>query len=319
MEAMKLSSSLDERKQIRAQCNEAMAVANRIKNADPWTPLVAPNSSSSRHERVGHWAARVAGTARPDPAYEYSTRSNTSHGDLFSTTGPIDGLATSGKSSASSLSAFLHVSDVSSTVPSFKQGARQGPTPLINLSEDASPFHVPSAITDASHKDSSNAQIDRDHHPKSVSNDGLKSAASPHSSSLHPQSKAPESQTAALTPSTAPHSQIHRLREPISSRKLPPRESIILLKASIVNGFKFPPWDKAPSADEFVSAEGAAPYTYIIQSSEGVSSKILTGTGTLGISVCLHTNSSSFSVGCVPKTLSRHPRSSPTAGLVLGQ
>jgi calpain-7 len=318
MEAMKLSSSLDERKQIRTQCNEAMAVANRIKSTDSWTPLVAPNSSSSRHERVGHWAAHVAGTATPDPAYGSSTRSNTSHGDLFSTTGPIDGLATSGKSSASSLSAFLHASDVSSTVPSFKQEARQGLMPLIDLSDDASLFHIPSAITDASHKDSSNAPIDRDH-PKSVSNDGLKSSVSPHSSSPRPQSKAPEPQTAALTPSTAPHSQIHRLREPISSRKLPPRESIILLKASIVNGFKFPPWDKAPSADEFVSEEGAAPYTYIIQCSERASSKMLTGTGTLGISVCLHTNSSSFSVGCVPKTLSRHPRSSPMAGLVLGQ
>jgi hypothetical protein len=134
--------------------------------------------------------------------------------------------------------------------------------PLIGLSNDAFPIDVPSAITDASHEDSSNANIDRDNHPKYGHDSVLKSSAVPQPSSAESQPGVPESQTAALMPSTAPYSQIHRLREPISNRKLPAKESIILLKASIVNGFKFPPWDKTPSADEFVS-EGEAVYTYI--------------------------------------------------------
>jgi hypothetical protein len=71
------------------------------------------------------------------------------------------------------------------------------------------------------------------------------------------QPKLPTAGTPALAPSAASYSQIHRLPEPVSSRKLPPKESIILLKASMVNGFKFPPWDKTPSADEFALQEGA--------------------------------------------------------------
>ncbi|KAI4668487.1 uncharacterized protein J4E78_002314 [Alternaria triticimaculans] len=261
MEAIQLSSNPDERKELKAQCSEMLTRADRIKADDTWTPLVKPQSSNSRDERVGQWAKEVAGTATPGTTFEDSTsRSNTSRWALSSTTGPIDGPATSGKSSAFSFSAFVHQSDLSSAVPSFQQDARRDLMPLIDLSDDAFPIDVPSAVTDASHEDSSNAKIDRDNHPKNGHEFVLNSSAVPQPSSAESQSGVPGSQTAALTPSTAPHSQIHRLREPISSRKLPTKESIILLKASTVNGFKFPPWDKTPSADEFVS-EGEAAYT----------------------------------------------------------
>jgi len=279
MEAIQLSSNPDERKELKAQCSEMLTRADRIKADETWTPLVKPQPSSSRDERVGQWAKEVAGTATPGTSFEDSTtRSNTSRWALSSTTGPIDGPAASGKSSASSFSAFVHQSDLSSAVPSFQQDARRDLMPLIDLSDNAFPIDVPSAVTDASHEDSSDANIDRDNHPKNGHEFVLNSSAVPQPSSAESQPGVPESQTAALTPSTAPHSQIHRLREPISSRKLPTKESIILLKASTVNGFKFPPWDKTPSTDEFVS-EGEAAYTYVTRWSCRGHSDILIATG----------------------------------------
>jgi calpain-7 len=264
MKALKLSSNPDEKKQIKAQCGEMMNVADRIKKTETWTPLVAPQPSNARDERVGRWAAQVAGSTTPGIAFgDSTTRSNTSRGDLSSTTGPVSGPAASGKSSASSSSAFIHHSDVSSTVPSIKQAIYEDSMPLIDLSDDPVPVDTPSAITDVWHEDSSNAKIGHDHHTKDIHNVELDPSATPHFPVPQPQPKAPAPQAADLTPSTVPHAQIHRLREPVSSRKLPAKESIILLKASIVNGFKFPPWDKMPSAHEFTSEEGVAPYTYI--------------------------------------------------------
>lgn len=274
MKALKLSSNQDEKKQLKAQCGEMMNVADRIKNTETWTPLVAPHPSSSRDERVGQWAAHVAGSATPGTVFEDSTtRSNTSRCDISSTTWPADGRAASGKSSASSLSAFVHHRDVSSTVSLVKQAVCSGFIPLIDLSDDTFQVDVPSTFTDALHKDGPGAKNGYDHHTKDVRNAELNSSATPHSSSSHPQPKAPSPQTAALTPAIVPQTQIHRLREPISSRKLPAKESIILLKASVVNGFKFPPWDKTPSADEFISEEGVAPYTYSIPCLKQGSSK----------------------------------------------
>ncbi|OJD21454.1 hypothetical protein ACJ73_07203 [Blastomyces percursus] len=42
-----------------------------------------------------------------------------------------------------------------------------------------------------------------------------------------------------------------RLREPVSTRNLSNREQIILLEASKLNGFVFPPWSAVPNASEF--------------------------------------------------------------------
>ncbi|KAF9731412.1 PALB protein [Paraphaeosphaeria minitans] len=55
-------------------------------------------------------------------------------------------------------------------------------------------------------------------------------------------------------------SHVRKLREPVSSRKRTTKEEIILLKASLVNGVKCPPWDKIPSADEF-AADGSGFFT----------------------------------------------------------
>jgi calpain-7 len=63
--------------------------------------------------------------------------------------------------------------------------------------------------------------------------------------------------------STAPYSRIRRLAEPVSVRKRSKREDIILLKASMVNGFKCPPWDKHPPPSEFVPQQDAELFMYV--------------------------------------------------------
>jgi calpain-7 len=51
------------------------------------------------------------------------------------------------------------------------------------------------------------------------------------------------------------------LIEPKSDRKLPTSEQIILLRASQLNGFKFPPWTNAPQDSDFRLSSGQEPFT----------------------------------------------------------
>jgi calpain-7 len=60
-------------------------------------------------------------------------------------------------------------------------------------------------------------------------------------------------------PAAAAH--VHRLKEPVSTRKRATKEEILLLRASVVNGCKFPPWQKNPSSSEFVLEDGSEPFT----------------------------------------------------------
>ncbi|KAH8724621.1 hypothetical protein GQ44DRAFT_750131 [Phaeosphaeriaceae sp. PMI808] len=59
----------------------------------------------------------------------------------------------------------------------------------------------------------------------------------------------------STTLSSTSYSRIRRLVEPLSTRKRSRREDIILLKASMVNGFKCPPWAKNPPPSEFVPSQ----------------------------------------------------------------
>ncbi|KAF2793360.1 calpain-like protease palB/rim-13 [Melanomma pulvis-pyrius CBS 109.77] len=60
---------------------------------------------------------------------------------------------------------------------------------------------------------------------------------------------------------TVSHPRVRKLEPPISTRKLTRKEAILLLKASVVNGFKCPPWDKNPASSEFALVEGYDLYT----------------------------------------------------------
>lgn len=57
--------------------------------------------------------------------------------------------------------------------------------------------------------------------------------------------------------------QVRLLKEPVNSRKLPTKEQILLLKASYLNGVRFPPWDGPPSDSEFVWKPGEDLFTYV--------------------------------------------------------
>ncbi|KAK5125229.1 hypothetical protein LTR85_000905 [Meristemomyces frigidus] len=67
------------------------------------------------------------------------------------------------------------------------------------------------------------------------------------------QSTRPNGQPAPSNISTAPQTtpSTRTLPEPLSLRKLPKSEHILLLKAGYLNGFKFPPWTDPPAPGEF--------------------------------------------------------------------
>lgn len=51
-----------------------------------------------------------------------------------------------------------------------------------------------------------------------------------------------------------------RLKEPVSARVLPVAEKVLLLHASKLNGFKFPPWTGPPKPEEFDPDDGGEPF-----------------------------------------------------------
>jgi calpain-7 len=262
MKALKLSSTPDEKKQLKAQCGEIMNVADRIKNTETWEPQVKPRPASSKSEQIGQWAAEVAVTADAVDAFEdLTSQSSSSRYGLSSTTAPVAYVhETIGKSSASSISALVHRTTVFPT-DSPKQAAPEPSTLLIDLSDDLPQLDKTSALTDASYEDSPNTKRGHGIDTQNVPVPTMRVSAPPKEPTPVLQPKLPTAQAAPLSPSVAPYSQIHRLPEPVSSRKLPPKESIILLKASMVNGFKFPPWDKIPSTDEFALQTGVELFT----------------------------------------------------------
>lgn len=188
MKALKLSSSPEERKQLKAQCGEIMNVADHIKKTDTWIPAKPP-SAGSTDERTGQWVAQVAATT------------------------------------ASS------------------SGVRDTTTP------------------DPSHQHDSNAKPNNGIYIDKPSKLHVRSSPQPYLSRTFSHSTSRDANEAAPSPAAASQSQIYRLREPISSRELSKREEIILLKASVVNGFKFPPWTKDPPADEFATRDGEGQFT----------------------------------------------------------
>lgn len=91
-----------------------------------------------------------------------------------------------------------------------------------------------------------------------------------------PQAALPPTSSGTSTPakasgSPAPsHSQSLPGRStPLSSRELPKREQIILLRASKLHGSVFPPWDAAPADDVFKLASSANVfYEYVLSQEE---------------------------------------------------
>jgi calpain-7 len=258
MKAMKLSSDPNEKKQLKSQCSDIMNTAGRIKNDTDWRSAVDSQQARVQTQKVNisQWAAEVV-SAQPTPVdfgNNVSQSSLSRHG-LSSMTAPLGNVSIpSGKRSLSTIS--IPGQNGRSFVSSGTcEELRMGPfVLLIDLSDDQSPstFDLASlAHTDTRHEDRSQTT------PNSVVGTHAPSSTALHTSpplklsSPDQHSKVTQAAAAEASPSIAPYSHIHRLAEPVSSRKRSKREDIILLKASMVNGFKCPPWDKTPSPDEF--------------------------------------------------------------------
>lgn len=78
------------------------------------------------------------------------------------------------------------------------------------------------------------------------------------------KSQQPDDAFSDLKPLVTKVSKIRKLKEPVSSRPLPNSEKILLLKASFINGFKFPPWKEAPTESEFELQEGEQLFQYVL-------------------------------------------------------
>jgi calpain-7 len=116
-------------------------------------------------------------------------------------------------------------------------------------------------MSDSSYQDNPNVKASNGFNVDNAPNSNVRPSPRPYPASAPSQSAISHSSRAAPSPAAESQSQIYRLREPASSRQLSKREEIILLKASMVNGFKFPPWTKDPPADEFASHHGDGHFT----------------------------------------------------------
>lgn len=69
MKALKLSSDVEEKKQLKKQCGVLMDVAHRIKNSTEWTAPVKQESEVDKNVQIGQWAANIESSASSDLAH----------------------------------------------------------------------------------------------------------------------------------------------------------------------------------------------------------------------------------------------------------
>jgi calpain-7 len=263
MSALKLSSDPNEKRQLKAQCSDIMTAAGRIKNDVNWRPTVETAHTTSQRVNVSQWVTEIASVESTTPGFaDTASQSSLSRRGLSSTTGPVSNA--SGPSGKNSIFPFSSSGPGRSTgVPVCDEGVQCHPPPLlIELSDDhfsSLSDHRSMAPTDprhearleAVHRSNTDAHVS----PGVVVNSSSLSASEPSLGAVTHEG------SASLAPATASYSQIRRLPEPFSTRKRSKREDIILLKASMVNGFKCPPWDKSPAASEFSTQQSHELFT----------------------------------------------------------
>lgn len=238
MQGIKLSSTAEEKAEFRMQTTDIMRVAARIETSTNWTPSDTQLEAGPKSEQIGQWAENVAVTRQSETAVEASTcQSNSSRNDISSLTASVENIRIrSGSPPTSPRTTVPKVEDVSeSALPTSNDNSTVS---LIDFSDDCQAFSFRDTTVTA----------------------GADTSILPSPASQTQQSPI-NIRPSSTSPSVASFSHIHRLVEPNSTRKRSKREDIILLKASLVNGFKCPPWDKLPSADEFLAREGTEPFT----------------------------------------------------------
>ncbi|KAF2732815.1 cysteine proteinase [Polyplosphaeria fusca] len=244
IKAMKLTSDPDEKGQLKAECNDLLGVASRIKDSTTWPPAapsLPPAQASPKNVEIGQWAANVAQSVQ-ETASKDTTTSQSSHITAHSSV-PLLDLSTESDAQSNKGNGPTH-SGVPLVDPSSETDSQS--------STGIGPAHSGVLLVDPSPE------------PRSQPGKG-NSPFQPHSftgqAAIVPTTASSVAQLLSLGTSrdrpSDSQSPVRRLKEPISTRKRSKREEIIVLKASVVNGFKFPPWDKMPSASEFALEEGA--------------------------------------------------------------
>lgn len=254
MKALKLSSHPDDKKQLKAQCGVLMDVADRIKKSSDWTPLVRQSATNS-DAQIGQWAANVDVSGSPGPAYAEAASLESSSVYSFPQAAlPVNARSTSGNSPFSSVS-FPSQNPFDADL--YRDERRQASMLLIDLSEDLP--HSPRGNTSSADADT----LRKDRNPI-LDGENMFFPSTPMTSGIPSQYSKSSSQVTVtgpdymtpIAPKLASPSHIHRLKEPVSTRRRSKKEDIILLKASVVNGFKCPPWNGNPAPTDFTPQNG---------------------------------------------------------------
>ena len=224
-------------------------MAERLKNTSDWAPVVNPPTKTDKHDQIGKWVAEVAVSADSTHTFRDTTSQSSISQDREAN--PVStNTHAAPHSSASPVSLPMRSTGVNAPLPAFSQ-------PLNNLLENRLPqphSSNPMAPTRGQYNDGLHAgQRGTNTVASSGTAQSLSALASHRSSSA--------TKVAVSSLSTPASSRIHRLREPISTRKRSKKEEIILLRASRINGSKCPPWSQDPVSTEFVPQQGEALFT----------------------------------------------------------
>lgn len=260
MQALKLSSSPQEKKQLKAQCGIIMDIAGRIKADENWVPALPPQQARTKTEQIGQWAADVAVEATvsvPTSSFSEDVTSQSSRIELSSSTAPVGNVSAPSGKHSTSLFSFVTQNKYDKVSNAPANAVYDSEVLLINLSDDQfqSPSEIKPSATDVRYEDSPNVKFGRTTGAQVPPDIVLRAPLVSTSSILRTQ-RSVSKETASASPSVASYQHIRRLAEPVSSRKRSKREDIILLKTSMVNGFKCPPWDIIPSSSEFTPQAG---------------------------------------------------------------
>ncbi|KAJ4984518.1 PALB protein [Stagonosporopsis vannaccii] len=262
MKALKLSSNPEEKKQLKAQCGVLMDVADRIKSSSNWTPLIEQHNTT-QNAHIGQWAAHADMSGTPSLACEETA--SLANSPVYSSNQTAPSVNTQSTSGNSPFSFPLHsLFDLSL----YRCDRGDSSLPLIDLL-DYQPSslcnNISSANADKCYKDRNTIpggeSIDASLSAKVSSLQTHFGAQSQYLPSSTPVAATESGSMTPIAPKPATPSHIHRLTEPVSARKRSKKEDIILLKASIVNGFKCPPWNSTPAPTDFTLQNGQDLFT----------------------------------------------------------
>jgi calpain-7 len=281
MKALKIATDKNEKSELRSSCKYLLDEAERIKASQQWSSsanianhqleATLPPSTSPN---IDLWANGVtASTLGPNPSVGRNTNSadhvttsefsllNLSitnsqalsfqprNGENISNVTPPARLPAQDIANHSfklqnpltSTSAFDSLLEVHTSKSKSKQAANAAPWPVL--------VHSESDSAQLSH-------VKEDFEPTNAT------LPKPQPSALAQLCEIKSSPSTPTTSSNELTARIRKLTEPVSVRVLSQKEEILLLRASKLNGFAFPPWRAPPDSAEFALVDGAEAFMY---------------------------------------------------------